>query len=99
MNRVFINDSLDCMLEAAYIKKVDIISPFIGALIDRTCTESDTCPITAVFTEFVDVMNQVYDHNGRKIWTTSDITKLSRDKHNLKLIGLLLSSAYQKSGM
>lgn len=75
-----------------------MISTFIGALLDRICAESDICPITDVFTEYVKVMNQVCGHNRRKIWTTSDITKLRHDIHNLKLIGVPVFITYQKSG-
>lgn len=59
LNGVFTDDGVPGMNEAADIKKLDIISPFVGALSDRICTKSSTCAFTAVFTEYVDVVNQV----------------------------------------
>lgn len=42
-----------------------MVSPFICALIVLICAELNSFPITTVFTEYVDVMNQVLGHNGR----------------------------------
>lgn len=50
-----------------------MISSLIGALIDSLLVECESCPLTAVFTEKVDVVHQVYVRKGRKIYTLSDI--------------------------
>ena len=48
LNGVYTDDGLAGMMEAADIKKLDMISPFIGGIIDRVCGESEMCPITTV---------------------------------------------------
>lgn len=57
---VFKDDGLPGMIEAAEIRKLDTLSPFIGSFQDLVCRESDECPITTAFTAFVDVLNQFF---------------------------------------
>lgn len=54
---MFNDDGLAGMLEAADIKNLEMISPFIGALLDSICSQCDTFPITEVCMKNVDVMN------------------------------------------
>lgn len=51
LNGVFAYDGLAGMVEAANIKQIDMISHFIVVLLDHTCAEFKTCPITAFFME------------------------------------------------
>lgn len=97
LNGVFTDGDIDGMLEAAYIKKMDMVSPFIGGLINRICGEPETCPVKTVFTEYVDVLNNVCGRNVRKKWTASDIATLRRDIAQFKANGVDVFSAYQKS--
>ena len=99
LNGMYTDEGLTGMLEAADIKKLDMISPFIGGIFDRVCGESETCPITTVFTEYVDVMNKVCGHNGRDVWSGSDISQLRRDIKEFKRNGVRVFGSYQKSGM
>lgn len=48
LNGMFTDGALADMLDAADIKQLVMISPFIGALIDRACAESHTCLFTTV---------------------------------------------------
>lgn len=50
LNGLLTDDGLGGMLEAADVKKLDMISSFIRAFIDPICAESDISTITAVFT-------------------------------------------------
>lgn len=94
---LFIDDDQTGMLEAVNIKKLDMILRLICECLADIYAEPDTCSIKALFTEYVEVMNQVYSHNGRSRWTTSYITKLRRDINNLKLVVVRVFSSCQKS--
>lgn len=45
-----------------------MILPFRGTLIDRIYAESESCPVKAAFTEYVDVMNKVCVHKEQGKW-------------------------------
>lgn len=45
------------MIEAAGMKRIGIISPIIRSLIDHVSGESNTCPITTMFTDYVEIMS------------------------------------------
>lgn len=57
------------MLDVAHIKKLDLISPFNGAILDVVCVESGIFAIMKVFTEYVNVMNTTCGYNGGKTCT------------------------------
>lgn len=96
LNGVFTDDDHDGMLEAGDIKKMDMVSPFIGALIDRIYGENETCPVTKVFREYADVMDKVCGRNGHKKFTASDIATMCWDIVQLKANGVDVFSEYQK---
>lgn len=64
LNGVFAVDGLEDMLGAAGIERLDVISSFIGALLNRIYGEPESCLVTKLFTEYVDVMNNVCGNNG-----------------------------------
>lgn len=45
------------MLEASDYDAVDLVSPFIGAIVDTCCRLFKSGEITNIFTKYVDVMN------------------------------------------
>ena len=99
LNGVFTEEGLAGMLEAADMKKVDIISPFIGGILDRVCGECDAAPVTTVFTQYVDIMNSVCGCNGRNHWSDDDVSRLRNDIAQLKATAVGVFAAYQKSQM
>lgn len=76
-----------------------MLLPFTCALLDLVCGESDECPIETVFADYVDIVNEVCGRNGRMKWTFADILALHRDIQQMKLNGVRVLEAYQKSGM
>lgn len=50
LNGVFTKDCLVCMLDAADINQLYVLSPFIESLLDSICGESKVCAVTKVFT-------------------------------------------------
>lgn len=99
LNGVFTVDGLAGMIEAADIKKLDMISPFIGALLYLICGESESFPVTKVFTEYMGVMNKVCSDNGREKWRAAGITELIRDIKQFKVNRVTVFIVYQKSEM
>lgn len=57
LNGLFTNKGVTGILEAAYIKQLDMLSPFIGALIDLLLGKSEGRPITTILTDYKDVLN------------------------------------------
>lgn len=63
INGAFNDDYLAGMLEAVDIKKLDIIYSFKGALLHCVCGEVRKCSVTAVFPEYVEIMQFVCGYN------------------------------------
>lgn len=85
------------MLEATDIKKRDIISLLNGALLDRICSESESCPVIKLFTEYLGLVHKAGINIGREERTAEDITKLRRDIQQFKINGVAAFSDYRKS--
>lgn len=49
------------MLDVKEMKNVDNISPFIGAVIERECGESEDAPLKLVFKMYIDLMAKYVD--------------------------------------
>lgn len=74
-----------------------MISLFIGGLIDPICAESESCPISTMPTEYVDIMIKVFGRNARDKWTAADIKKLRTDIQQFKVNGVSVFRDYKKS--
>lgn len=74
LNGAFTDGNLSGMLELADLKNVDMISVLLGALLDCAYEESHTCPSTAVFTEYADLMNSVCGWDGCRKWTSNKMS-------------------------
>lgn len=50
---LFKREGLTGMLEISYMRKIDMISPFLGGLMDGIGYQMEICPITTTFTDYV----------------------------------------------
>lgn len=91
--------SLTGMLEAADMKRIDMIYPLLGALMDRVSSENKTCPMTTIFTGYVDIMRGVCGITKRNIWTEEELQVLSERIKMFKTISISTFDTYKKSSM
>lgn len=49
------------MLYRADYNSLDIVSPFLEAIVARFCSFSKEAPISRVFTKYVDLVNSIYE--------------------------------------
>lgn len=96
---LFTDSGIAGMLEASDLKSVDMVSPFLGAIIDRCCGEVEGAPITKVFTQFKDLMDEVYQRNKVPGWSETCLRKLSTMISNFKTVGCNVFREYQPSSM
>lgn len=47
------------MLEVADFNKIDMVSPFIGEIVDALCVQAGTTPVTELLTLFFDLNNYI----------------------------------------
>lgn len=94
LNGGFTDGCFLALIEMVDIKKLQIISPFIGALVYLGCAESHNCPVTTVFTDYVDIINSVYRRNLRQ-----QVSRVGRDIRLFKTTAIGMFIAYQKSKM
>ncbi len=59
LNGLFKEEGLSGMVEASLMEKVDKVSPFMGALIDRACGEHTHCPLTKIYTQYKNISDKV----------------------------------------
>ena len=87
------------MLEASDLDRIDEVSPFLGAIIDRCCGETKNAPVTTVFTLYVNLLNEIHCRGRTPGWTDEDLGRLDRSIRDFKTIGKSVFHRYQKSGM
>ena len=87
------------MLEAADMKSIDMVSPFLGAIIDRCCAEVVTAPVTGTFTLFIDMIDEIYERDRIPGWTDSCLDALSRTIRLFKAQGRKVFENFQPSSM
>lgn len=86
------------MLEAKDYKVIDMVSPFIGMLVDRCCDEVTKAPTTNLFVMYVDIMQMAMSYNGNSmLWTEEMICKLERKIELFKENALCLYGKYHAS--
>lgn len=61
------------MLEAADMRIVHIISPFLGSLMNRASDESKTCLISTSFTYYVDIMSDICGNTKHFNWKEDEL--------------------------
>lgn len=76
-------DGFAGMLESSDIKKLDIISQFMGDMLNRLCGEDRTCTVTAVLNKYSEIIRVVAGYKMRKH---------RRNKNWLSYVTILYSS-------
>ena len=99
LNGIFKKDGICGMVEAVTFKKLDMISPFLGAIVDRVCGCEESAPITTVFTQYVDIMMEVCGYGKIDNWTEEAIEYIAGAIECFKANGVRVFGKYQKSGM
>lgn len=92
------NGKLVGMLEAKDYKAIDMISPFIGMLVDRCCDEVATAPTTTLYVQYVDIMQMSMSYNNNSMsWTEDSISTLEKKITLFKRNALNLYGTYHAS--
>ena len=99
LSGLFTETGLVGMLEGADFNSVDMVSPFLGSIIDRCCDNILIAPVTTVFTKYVELVNFIGRVDCTPGWTQSDLHKLKTDICSFKDVGRSTFGAYQPSGM
>lgn len=76
MDGMFSKDGLNSILDAAVLKRIDMISPFVGALMDPVSAEANMCPILTIFTNYVEIMSVSCGISKRTRWDEKDFDKM-----------------------
>jgi len=96
---IFKKDGIDGMVEAVTSKKLDMISPFLGAIVDRVCGCEESAPFTKLITQYVDIMMVVCGYGKIDNWTDDAIEYIRGSIDCFKANGARIFGRYQKSGM
>ena len=99
LNGLFNREGITGMLEACDMIKIDMISLFFGALLDRACDEVQECPMTTMFTDYVDMKDDICGTWKRDKWEEADVSLLKSKIQTFKTNGKTIFGDFQKSGM
>lgn len=58
---------------------MDQFSPFSGSIVDIMFGNSSSADKTDVFTHYVDLLQSIYSHDTRSLWTSNEL-KIPRQK-------------------
>ena len=99
LNGFFGEDSVAGMLEATHYKRIDNVSPFFGAMIDRCFDNLDTCPLTSLFTSYVLLLHKIlYTPFSPSIDIISHARDIENDISVFKTLATDILGPYQTSG-
>lgn len=87
------------MLEAKDYDSVDMVSPFLGSIIDYCCGTAYHAPVTKAFTMYVDMVAFITRRFRTPGWTEDELTELDYDIKAFKSHSCSVFSSYQASGM
>lgn len=87
------------MLEGFDMKRMDMISTFLGAFMDRVIDESKTCRIMSMFTDLVDIMRDVCGITKRDKWKDEKLSNIAERIKPFKRNRVYNFGTFQKSGM
>lgn len=87
------------MLGASDYDNMDMISPFIGALIDTCCGTTEEAPDTESFTQYLDLTDFIYSRSAVTGWIQEEFKKLTKLISSLKSVARNTFTEYPPSGM
>lgn len=99
MDGLFTKEGITGMIVTSDMKRIDIISPILGALIDCVSDEQKTCPIANMFTAYVDIMRYMCGITKGDKWKEEELEKRAERIKKCKIKCVSIFSTYQKSGM
>ena len=86
------------MLEGKDYKSIDMVSPFIGMVVDRCCDEVSSAPTTNLFVQYVNVMQMALSYNNHSMsWTEQKVKRLEDMIRTFKWNALSLYGSYHAS--
>lgn len=92
-------DVLTNMLEEADMIIIGMIYPLIGALMDLVSREESTCPITTMFTDYVDIMSTVCGITKYSKWNEDELEHMEAQIKTFIYNAVNRFRTYRKSGM
>lgn len=87
------------MLEASDMNIIHMISPVLVAFMYRVSDEPKICPITTMFTDYVDIMRDVYKITKSDKWKEEEVENIAERIKIVKRNGVSIFGMYQTSGM
>lgn len=99
LNGFFTETGIVGMLEAKEYDSVDMVSPFLGAIIDACCGLTDTADVTQSYTDYADLVDFIYRRNDCPGWTEEELSNLSSKIAAFKLRARSTFARYQPSSM
>ncbi len=100
LNGLYKEDGISGMIEATTIQKIDNVSPFMGALIDRACGEEKECPLTKIYTQYKNIADKVVgNRSASKRWKPEELRDLETQIASLKELSVRVLGPHQASNM
>lgn len=98
LNGFFTETGVVGMIEGKDYDNLDMVFPFVGAIIDRCCGLSDA-PLASCFTRYTDMFNLTFRYCRRPGWSNGELHQLSSMLEALKREATSVFSRYQPSEM
>ena len=99
LNGFFTENGIIGMLEGKDYEAMDIVSPFLGAILDMCCGEQDNAPITRTYTKYSEILNFVNRSWLLPGWDDASLRKLKSMIKSFKEVARMTFEKYQVSGM
>lgn len=97
LNGILTKTGLASMLEVSDYKNVEIVSPFVGVIIDKCCFLDKAADITQVCTACFDMVNLFYRKYMSPGWPEKELGSLQNKIDTIKTFACQIFSKYQTS--
>ena len=99
LDGLFTNDGLKGMLEAKNFTQVEMVMPFLGAIVDEMLDENDSYPCTKLFSLYSSIIMSLFSNNKGHGWDDYSLTELGENIATFKEKAVSLFQEFQASGM
>ena len=94
MNGLYTNQGLKGFLEWKDFRDIEMVLPFIGIIIDTLIDENGGCTLTKLFSEYSDMLLQMFRDERNEWWTCEDMGFFEKMIENLKRDEVLVFGEY-----
>lgn len=95
----FTEDGVIGMLQAKHFDTVDMVAPFLGAIVDMCCGSEEKTPVTKTYVAYTDLSDFIFRRRLHPSWDEEELGTLGEKINSFKTLARDTFGVYQASNM